>query len=72
MQAFILDNKEKVKKKLEMLQSLSDIQIATKLLEAVSKADNEIDSNYEKLGCKIVPVDTSVKFKFFFPLTKLF
>jgi poly [ADP-ribose] polymerase len=62
MQAFILDNKDKVKKKIEMLQSLSDIQIATKLLEAVSKSDNEIDSNYEKLGCKIVPVDPSVIF----------
>lgn len=60
MQAFILDNNDKVKKKLEMLQSLSDIQIATKLLEEVRKADNQIDANYEKLGCKIVPVDPKV------------
>ena len=62
MSNFILDTEEKVKTKLDMLQSLSDIQIATKLLsEAVSPDENLIDSNYRKLNCKIKPIDRSGK-----------
>ena len=51
-----------MKDKLEMLQSISDIQIATKLLEDVSKSDNMIDDHYQKLKCTVEPVAKTVNF----------
>ena len=48
MSNFVLDTEKKVKDKIEMIQSISDIQIATKLLE--DKTDpseiNQLDANY--------------------------
>jgi len=62
MSNFILDNEEKVKGKLDMLQSLSDMQVATKLLDqGTSPEENLIDANYRKLECKLVPVDPKSK-----------
>lgn len=51
MQNFILDTEQKIKAKLEMLQSLQDIQVYTKILNEgkISSDMNEIDSNYLKL-----------------------
>ena len=66
MYNFILDSEKKVKDKLEMLQSISDIQIATKLLEDVSKSDNVIDDHYQKLKCTITPIANNVGFLFIF------
>lgn len=61
MSNFILDSEKKVKEKVEMIQSLADIQIATKLLE--DKTDlsklNQLDGNYNKLHCNLVPIDKS-------------
>lgn len=59
MQNFILDTEQKVKQKLEMLQSLEDIQVFTKLLDEgkISNDMNELDSNYLKLGTNITPLD---------------
>ena len=58
MQNFILDNEQKVKKKLEMLQSLQDIQIFTKLLDEQSVSNvNELDANYLKLATNVEPMD---------------
>jgi poly [ADP-ribose] polymerase len=52
-----------VKEKLEMLQSLEDIQVFTKLLdEGSGDSDmNELDSNYLKLNMKIAPLDKASK-----------
>jgi len=57
---FIIDTKEKVKEKLEMLQSLEDIQVATRLLDDKKKDKDEsvIDHNYKKLNADIIPLDT--------------
>lgn len=60
MYNFILDSEKKVKEKLDMLQSISDIQIATRLLEDASKSDNLIDDHYQKLKCTMIPLDHSV------------
>ena len=51
MQNFILDNEQKIRAKLEMLQSLQDIQVYTKILNEgkISSDMNENDSNYLKL-----------------------
>jgi poly [ADP-ribose] polymerase len=59
MQNFTLNTEQKVKQKLEMLQSLEDIQIFTKLLDEgkISSDMNELDSNYLKLGTSITPLD---------------
>lgn len=62
MYNFILDSEKKVKDKLEMLQSIADIQIATKLLEDVSKSENLLDDHYQKLKCTIDPISPSVIF----------
>lgn len=52
MSNFILDTEVKIRQKLEMLQSLEDIQVFTKLLDQgkIASDMNEIDSNYLKLG----------------------
>ena len=62
MSTFILDSEEKVKTKLDMLQSLSDMQVATKLLDqGSSPEENLLDANYRKLDCHLKPVDPSSK-----------
>lgn len=63
MSLFILDTEQKVKQKLEMLQSLEDIQVFTKMLDEgkVAKDINEIDSNYLKLKSNIEPLDRAGK-----------
>ena len=59
MSLFILDTEQKVKQKLEMLQSLEDIQIFTKMIDEgkVAKDINELDSNYLKLKSNIEPLE---------------
>lgn len=55
---FLIKDEETVKKKLEMLQSIEDIQVATKILEdKKDKDENLIDHNYKKLKTDIKPVD---------------
>lgn len=62
MSNFILDSQEKVKAKLDMLQSLSDMQVATKLLDqGASPEESILDANYRKLECKLHPVDPKSK-----------
>lgn len=58
MQNFVLNTEQKVKQKLEMLQSLEDIQVFTKLLDQGSISNvNELDSNYLKLDTTVTPMD---------------
>lgn len=62
MSNFILDTEEKVKSKLDMLQSLSDMQVATKILDqGTSPEENILDANYRKLECKLKPIDHKSK-----------
>ena len=61
MSNFILDNDEKVKEKLKMLEAISDMKITTKLLDEGGDEDTAVlDQNYKKLGCgiKTVPQDS--------------
>jgi len=53
------------KKKMQMLETLGDIEIATKILkETEASGSNPIDSNYQKLKCAITPLDhASAMFK---------
>ena len=59
MQNFILDSEQKIKTKLEMLQSLEDIQVFTRMLDQgdVASDINELDNNYLKLKTNLTPLD---------------
>lgn len=59
MSSHILDTEQKVKAKLEMLESLAEIRVATTLINEGKKDDmiNKIDANYAKLKRDISPVD---------------
>lgn len=57
MSNFVLDNELKIKKKLEMLESLAEIKLATNILKSSSEDENQLDSNYLRLNRDIRPVD---------------
>eukprot|EP00826_Nyctotherus_ovalis_P013167 TRINITY_DN13519_c0_g1_i9.p1 TRINITY_DN13519_c0_g1~~TRINITY_DN13519_c0_g1_i9.p1 ORF type:complete len:576 (-),score=216.42 TRINITY_DN13519_c0_g1_i9:173-1900(-) len=60
MSQFVIDTKEKLKEKLDMVQSLGDIEIASRLLEeGGTQGMNEIDANYKKLKCEIITLDSN-------------
>ena len=59
MSNFILDTEAKLKEKLELVDSLSDIRIAAEIVNQVEDEDtdqNELDSKYKKMKCKIEPM----------------
>jgi len=53
MSAFTIRDTATLKKKIEMVEALSDIALATKLLDSGDLDANPIDSHYEKLKCDI-------------------
>ncbi|EAR86414.2 poly(ADP-ribose) polymerase family WGR domain protein (macronuclear) [Tetrahymena thermophila SB210] len=53
MSHFILRSEEQVKQKLEMLQNLEDLKIATNLLKLTDTEEAIIDENYKKLKSNI-------------------
>lgn len=58
MKNFILDNDEKVKEKIKMIEAISDMKITTKLLDEGGDEDTAVlDQNYKKLGCNIKTLD---------------
>ncbi|KRX06678.1 WGR domain [Pseudocohnilembus persalinus] len=64
MQAFVIDTDDKVEKKLNMLQSLTDMKIATKILDAGDKDEDDesiVDKNYKSLKNKIEHLPASHK-----------
>ena len=56
MANFIINTQEKLKQKVEMLESLADMKIATNILEA-SVTGSPVDSHYQKLKCNLKPID---------------
>jgi poly [ADP-ribose] polymerase len=60
MASFVLDNEEKVKEKLNMLSTISDLKVTSKLLDQKGDdSENVHDQNYKKLGCSIKSVPTT-------------
>jgi len=54
MSNFLINNKAIIKDKVDMLQSLSDIEIATKILEdSKDDGENVLEMHYKKLSCDI-------------------
>lgn len=63
MENFILNTKEKLKAKIEMIESLGDITIATKIISDEKEDDENklLFSYYKKLHCEIKPINPKEK-----------
>ncbi|XP_030067246.1 poly [ADP-ribose] polymerase 2 isoform X2 [Microcaecilia unicolor] len=56
----LIRTKEDLKDKIQLLEALSDIEIAVKLVKSeLSNPDHPLDQNYQKLGCSLQPLDHS-------------
>ncbi|KAJ3121538.1 Poly [ADP-ribose] polymerase 2 [Nowakowskiella sp. JEL0407] len=55
----LISTMEMVKRKIQMLETLSDLKIASTLLAEIDKnmSKNPIDANYEKLKCELNPIE---------------
>ncbi len=61
MSQFVINTKDKLKEKMETLESLGDLEFANSLLK---KGDSAVEANYSKLNAKIVPLEkTSDEYK---------
>lgn len=54
---FLSDNLETLKKKIDMLEALQDIEIATSLLQGESTSGSALDESYKKLNTQFTPLD---------------
>ncbi|XP_023744602.1 poly [ADP-ribose] polymerase 2 [Lactuca sativa] len=64
MREFVIDTPQKLKRKLEMVEALGEIEVATKLLEdnaGMEEQEDPILSRYQRLGCELTPVEVDSK-----------
>ena len=62
MSNFVIDNKVKVKDKVDMIQSLTDIEIATKIVEEVKDSNEDLhETYYKKLNCNLRHIESEEK-----------
>nr|GME06198.1 Poly [ADP-ribose] polymerase 2 [Ipomoea batatas] len=62
MREFTIDTPQKLKRKLEMVESLGLIELATKLLEDPTELqDDPLYYHYQQLHCQMTPVDVGTK-----------
>ncbi|KAL6626219.1 hypothetical protein ACP70R_029945 [Stipagrostis hirtigluma subsp. patula] len=60
MREFIIDTPQKLKAKLEMVEALAEIEIATKLLEDdLSDQDDPLYARYKQLHCDFTPLEVA-------------
>lgn len=57
MHEFIIDTPYKLKCKLEMVATLDEIEIATKILKDDAEQDDPMYSRYQRLHCELTPVE---------------
>ncbi|XP_048337151.2 poly [ADP-ribose] polymerase 2 isoform X2 [Ziziphus jujuba] len=58
MRDFVIDTPQKLKSKLEMVEALSEIEVATKLLEDdIGMQADLLFSHYQRLHCELIPLD---------------
>jgi poly [ADP-ribose] polymerase len=58
MRGFIIDTPQKLKQKLEMVEALGEIELATKLLnDDIEEEEDPLYSHYQRLRCNILPLD---------------
>jgi poly [ADP-ribose] polymerase 2/3/4 len=63
MSKFIIDTEEKLKEKLMLVETLSDIQITAEITNNAEDDEdlNELDAKYKRLNCKIEPLSPNSK-----------
>lgn len=59
MSNFIIDDKKKLKAKLDMVEALGNIEVAQKLLTHSISDTHPLDQHYEKLDCDLEPLDSN-------------
>ncbi|XP_060207937.1 poly [ADP-ribose] polymerase 2 isoform X3 [Lycium barbarum] len=58
MREFVIDTPQKLKRKIEMVEALAEIEVATKLLEDNTKIQEDpLYYQYEQLRCELIPVE---------------
>ena len=57
MSQFVINTKQKLKEKVEMLESLGEMKIATNILAEDTTDMDPLVSNYEKLHCELKPLE---------------
>ncbi|KAK4338120.1 hypothetical protein RND71_042607 [Anisodus tanguticus] len=58
MREFVIDTPQKLKRKIEMVEALAEIEVATKLLDDNTKIQEDpLYYQYEQLRCELVPVE---------------
>ncbi|KAG6703967.1 hypothetical protein I3842_07G112300 [Carya illinoinensis] len=57
MREFVIDSPQKLKHKLEMVEALAEIEVATKLLkDDTGIEDDPLYSHYQRLHCELTPI----------------
>lgn len=59
MSLFIIDTPQKLKSKLEMVEALGEIEVATKLLKDGIDTEDPLDSQYRRLHCELTPLEVN-------------
>ncbi|GAU43747.1 hypothetical protein TSUD_36410 [Trifolium subterraneum] len=58
MREFVIDTPQKLKRKLEMVEALAEIEVATKLLNDDAEMEGDpLYAHYQRLHCELVPVE---------------
>ncbi|KAF9604763.1 hypothetical protein IFM89_010265 [Coptis chinensis] len=58
MSAFVIDTPYKLKSKLQMVEALGEIELATKLLSDDNETQEDpLDSHYNRLQCELTPIE---------------
>ncbi|KAK4788973.1 hypothetical protein SAY86_020292 [Trapa natans] len=58
MRDFVIDTPQKLKNKLEMVEALSEIEVATKLLkEDIGSEGDPLYGHYQRLNCELIPIE---------------
>uniref|UniRef100_A0A7N0ZWZ7 Poly [ADP-ribose] polymerase n=1 Tax=Kalanchoe fedtschenkoi TaxID=63787 RepID=A0A7N0ZWZ7_KALFE len=59
MREFVIDTPQKLKSKLEMVEALGEIELATKLLKEDSNQEDPLYSHYQRLHCELTPLEAN-------------
>lgn len=57
MSQFVINTKQKLKEKVEMLESLGEMKIATNMIAEDTSSLDPLVSNYSKLHCELQPIE---------------
>ncbi|KAF8014925.1 hypothetical protein BT93_H0658 [Corymbia citriodora subsp. variegata] len=58
MREFVIDTPQKLKSKLEMVEALGEIEVASKLLkDDIGTKEDPLYARYQRLGCELTPLE---------------